>query len=102
MKTGPMLKAMIISETVVTYFLSIRTKFSVCTTVSLCGCFHLRLRGSNTPRWFPYEHPVRNSCDVPSWQLLYHCRRRQSFTILPFALSPRRQHLIVPTASRST
>jgi site-specific recombinase XerD len=32
MKTGPILKAMIISQTVVTYFLSIRTEFSVCTT----------------------------------------------------------------------
>jgi hypothetical protein len=31
MKTGLILKAMIISRTVVTYFLSIRTKFSVCT-----------------------------------------------------------------------
>ena len=44
----------------------------------------------------------RNSCDAPSWQILYHCRRRQCLKILPFALSPRRQHLIVPTASRPT
>src|SRR6516165_5956392 len=31
MRTGPILKAMIISQTVVKYFLSIRTKFLVCT-----------------------------------------------------------------------